>query len=179
MTESNSEAPKKVTIILRRRKESGGLRGLFLPMAAASVALALGAGLGFQGAAVIGPYLGPSPSEQETPQLTKRVSGGVYALELAKPLGQARWMLEFDAEIQTKDGPDNPAELRNALERLVIEATAMPIVQVSQDPSMAMRSAMLAVAAQDYPWLVDVYMTRSDMRAPNRKLEGIGAAMRE
>ena len=177
---TSSEAPRgRVTVILRRPKDHSSIRSLLLPMAALTLALTLGAGLGFQGASVLGPYLGPAKTEQAPQQLTKRVAGGVYALELAKPQGQARWMLEFDAEIKTKDGPKNPAELRNALERLVIEATTMPVVQVAKDPSMAMRTAILAIAAQDYPWLVDIYMTRSDLRAPNRKLEGLGASIRQ
>lgn len=180
MSETTTEVtpPKRVIVVLRRPEQGGGRNRLFISMGAAVIALILGAGLGFQGATLLGPRFTPAPAQSGPATLTKRVHGGIYALELAKPLGQSRWMLEFDAEITTRDGPNNAAELRNALERLVIEATSLPLVQTAPEPAEAARLAILAMATQDYPWLVDIYMTRSDVRAPNRRLEGMGDAMR-
>ena len=171
--------PRKRLIVVLRRPEDGPKRNrLFLSMGAALVVLILGLGLGFQAATLIGPKLKPEAVATTPKLLTERVHGGIYALELAKPLGQARWILEFDAEVKTRQGPTNPAELRNALERLVIEATSLPLVQTAPDPTEAARTAILAMATQDYPWLVDIYMTRSDLRSPKKRLEGFGNAIR-
>lgn len=114
----------------------------------------------------------------EPPPLIERIDGGLYTLELAMPQGQARWMLEFDADIVTQQGPSNPQELRDALEKLVIQASSLPLVQTSPEPNVEMRKAILTIAKHYYPWLVDIHMRRSDIRAPSNKLKAVGQAMR-
>lgn len=169
------ESKTRVIVVLRRPETGGGVRGP-LVAAAAITALTVGLAFGYRGAG----FLGEDPPAliDGRPVLTERVHGGIYALELALPTGKARWMLEFDAEIVTHNGPSNPLELRSALERLVIEATSTPIVQTAPQPELAMRQAMLAMAKQDFPWLLDIYMTRSDLRAAVDRLGGIGEAIR-
>ncbi|MCB5410865.1 hypothetical protein [Pseudogemmobacter faecipullorum] len=169
---------KRVVVVLRPQdlpKSRRFRRQQLLRLGAALILLA-GLVLGYRAAAVFSP---PEGIRAESGKLTERVRGGLYALELATPRGQARWMLEFDAEIVTSDGPDNPAELRNALEDLVITASSLPLVQASDTPEVSMREAMLAIAAQAYPWLVDIYLTRSDIRKDTDRLGGIGRAMRD
>lgn len=166
---------RKVIVVVRRRPPLA-TRGTMVA-AAAVAALTLGLAFGYRGAELVGSTEEPALVAGRS-GLTERVNGGLYALELAMPHGKARWMLEFDAEIVTRDGPTNPLELRNALEKLVIDATSTPLVQTAQRPDLAMREAMLAMAAQDFPWLVDIYMTRSDMRAEVDRLGGIGAVIR-
>ena len=169
---------KRVVVVLRPEdlpKSRRARRQNLLRIGAALILLA-GLALGYRGAAIFTPE---TVISAESGKLTERVRGGLYALELATPRGQARWMLEFDAEIVTNDGPGNPAELRNALEDLVITATSLPLVQTSEAPEVSMREAMLAIAAQSYPWLVDIYLTRSDLRKDTDRLGGIGRAMRD
>lgn len=167
--------PRRVIVVLRRKPEASPLKRTLLVSAAALFVLVLGIGLGHRTAGLFAPA---PPAAEVAGQLSERVSGGLYALELATPTGQSRWMLEFDAEVVTRDGPKNPLELRSALEDLVITATSLPLVQASEAPEEDMRKAMLAIAAQNYPWLLDVYMTRSDIRVSTDKLGGIGRALR-
>lgn len=169
-------APRPRIVVLKRRPEAGrpGLRKALIGAGVLAL-LAVGSQAGYRIAAVFTPEP-VALSEEGT--LVERVNGGLYTLELARPQGQARWMLEFDADIVTREGPDNPLELRDALERLVIAASSMPLVQTAPDPDEAMRAAILAVAASHYPWLVDIHMRRSDIRAPANKLEEMGAALR-
>lgn len=138
--------------------------------------LVLGAFVGHRFAAIM-PELVAQDSA-EPPPLIERVDGGLYTLELAMPQGQARWMLEFDADIVTQQGPTNPQELRDALEKLVIQASSLPLVQTAPEPNVEMRKAILTIAKHYYPWLVDIHMRRSDIRAPSNKLKAIGEAMR-
>jgi hypothetical protein len=168
------ETKRRVIVVLRRPSQEGSRTKLVA--AAAIAALAVGLSFGYRAAEMVGGT--PSELVDGRPVLTERVNGGIYALELALPHGKARWMLEFDAEIVTHDGPSNPLELRNALEKLVIDATSTPLVQTATEPDIEMRRAMLAMAKQDFPWLVDIYMTRSDLRAEVNRLSGIGEAMR-
>lgn len=169
------EAKRRVIVVLRRAPQDGPRAKLVA--AAAISALAIGLAFGYRAAEMAGGSSAPELIDGR-PVLTERVHGGIYALELALPHGKARWMLEFDAEIVTHDGPTNPLELRNALEKLVVDATSTPLVQTATEPDIEMRRAMLAMAKQDFPWLVDIYMTRSDMRAEINRLSGIGEAMR-
>lgn len=152
------------------------LRGWLIAAGAVGLLL-VGTSAGHRLATLLAPE--PAPLSETSGTLTERVRGGLYTLELAMPAGQARWMLEFDAEIVTREGPDNPLALRDALEKLVIAASSMPIVQMSEVPDEMMRATILAIAAQDYPWLVDIHMTRSDIRATSgSKLQAMGEALR-
>lgn len=182
MAASKAIPPRKepITVLVRRPNAAvsrGSKLAKRLPLIGVGVivALLLGLALGYRAAEAL--LVLPAP-ELPDGKLTERVNGGIYALELAMPQGQARWMLEFDAEIVTHDGPKNPLELRDALEKLVIAASSLPMVQTSTDPDVAMRKAILAMAAQSYPWLVDIFMRRSDIRAPENKLKAMGDAMR-
>lgn len=168
--------PKRVIIVLRPQG-AGSARNLrpLLIGGAAVFALLVGSAIGYRLAESFVQTAGPVT---ENVDLVERVNGGLYALELATPKGQARWMLEFDADIITREGPSNPLELRDALEKLVIGATSLPLVQTASNPDVAMRKAILAMAKQDYPWLVDVHMRRSDIRATQNKLQSMGEAMR-
>lgn len=138
--------------------------------------LVLGAFVGHRFAGSLSGLVIPESSEP-APQI-ERVDGGLYTLELAMPQGQARWMLEFDADIVTKEGPTNRQELRDALEKLVIQASSLPLVQTAREPNVEMRKAILTIAKHYYPWLVDIHMRRSDIRAPENKLKAVGEAMR-
>ncbi|RRH75787.1 hypothetical protein [Falsigemmobacter faecalis] len=169
-------APRTRIVVLRRRPEAGrsNLRNALIGAGMLAL-LAVGIQAGYR----IAGLFSPEPvAVVEAGTLVERVNGGLYTLELARPAGQARWMLEFDADIVTREGPDNPLELRDALERLVITASSMPLVQTSSSPDEAMRTTILAVAASHYPWLVDIHMRRSDIRAPGDKLKEIGASIR-
>lgn len=170
------EEKKRVIVLLRPKEANAGrkLRPLLIG-GAAVLALLIGSAMGYRLAESFAPSSGMTA---ENANLVERVNGGLYALELSTPKGQSRWMLEFDADIVTREGPSNPLELRDALEKLVIAATSLPLVQTASNPDMAMRSAILAMAAQDYPWLVDVHMRRSDIRAAQNKLQSMGEAMR-
>ena len=166
-------------VVLPAKGQSRGLARSFKAtciVIGSMAVVGLGLGMGYRAASLI------SPSTQvvdtSDPMLTERVNGGIYALELATPAGQSRWMLEFDADIITRQGPSNPLELRDALEKLVIMATSLPLVQTASNPDIAMRKAMLAMAAQDYPWLVDLHMRRSDIRTTDNRLQEMGAAIR-
>lgn len=144
--------------------------------------------IGIVAVLVLGAFVGhrlapniPSMVAQESgepPPLIERIDGGLYTLELAMPQGQARWMLEFDADIVTKEGPANRQELRDALEKLVIQASSLPLVQTAPEPNVEMRKAILTIAKHYYPWLVDIHMRRSDIRAPGNKLKAMGEALR-
>jgi len=169
-------APRTRIVVLKRRPEAGRpvLRNALIATGMLAL-LAVGIQAGYRIAGLFTPA--PKVPVEEGTQV-ERVNGGLYTLELARPQGQARWMLEFDADIVTREGPDNPLELRDALERLVITASSMPLVQTAPDPDEAMRAAILAVAASQYPWLVDIHMRRSDIRAGSDKLKAMGAAIR-
>jgi len=164
-------------VVLRRGKTKGssGLRRIGFAALAVLGLLAVGTAIGFR---VSNAFFEPPPLEAREGIMSERVNGGLYALEVATPRGQARWMLEFDAEIVTKDGPSNPLQLRDALEKLVIAATSLPVVNMDPDPGNAMRAAMLSIAAEHYPWLIDIYMRRSDLRAKTASLSDFGEAMR-
>lgn len=178
MPETTAPGPATRTriVVLRRRPEEGrpALRTALIGAGVLALLL-VGSQAGYRGAALFAPE---PVAVSESGTLIERVNGGLYTLELARPQGQARWMLEFDADIVTREGPGNPLEIRDALERLVIAASSMPLVQSAPDPDVAMRAAILAVAASHYPWLVDIHMRRSDFRPTGNKLREMGAAMR-
>lgn len=177
MPEAATLEPKRVIVVLRPQEEAtrkAKLRERLVWVAAAAVLL-IGVAIGNRFASVIAP---DTAATGVSAPVTSRVKGGLYALELATPHGQSRWILEFDAEVVTKDGPQNPQEMRNALEDLVITATSLPLVQGSSEPDIQMRKSMLAIAQQNYPWLVDLYLKRSELQNSSNRLGDIGRAMR-
>lgn len=176
MTSSASPAKPRVLVLPQEETPNPRKGRAFFKGLAIMGTLVVGLVLGYRAAEI----LLPEPLGSETKMaLSERVRGGLYALELAQPAGKARWMLEFDAEIKTLGGPKDPLHLRNALEKLVIDATSLPIVQTAERPEELTRWAMLEMAKQDFPWLLDIYLTRSDIRAPKtNRLEGLGEAMR-
>ena len=96
----------------------------------------------------------------------KELDAGKFYIKFngRKDVGQI--YLEVDLSVKRSGpaiAPNDPLVIRDALLDLMVKAAELPLVKTAQEPLGAMRSAMLAMAVVEAPWIANIKFRRGNV----------------
>ena len=96
----------------------------------------------------------------------KELDAGKFYVKFRGRKNVGQMYLEIDLSVKNSGpaiAPVDPVLIRDSLFDLMVKSAEFPLVKTANDPLSAMRSAMLAVAVVEAPWIDNIKFRRGNV----------------